>query len=138
MRPRARHAALSSDDAQARAAPLPRHRASPSPLVTSLLAKNGRRALVVTPAAGISVAAVSAAAGHATCRPSRVVVGQRVAVGQEVGREGSTGNSTGPHLHFEVHLGAYQNPIEPTGWLRDHGVAIAGCAPLTAPAEPAL
>ena len=40
-----------------------------------------------------------------------VVVGQRVAQGEEVGTVGSTGNSTGPHLHLEVRLrGAAVDP----------------------------
>jgi murein DD-endopeptidase MepM/ murein hydrolase activator NlpD len=61
-----------------------------------------------------------------------VKIGQQVAVGEQIGNEGSTGHSTGPHLHFEVHKGTYQNPIEPTAWLHEHGVDIAGCVPLTA------
>lgn len=41
-----------------------------------------------------------------------VRVGQRVAVGQRIGRIGSSGNSTGPHLHFEVHVrGAAVDPL---------------------------
>jgi murein DD-endopeptidase MepM/ murein hydrolase activator NlpD len=51
--------------------------------------------------------------------------GESVEAGEVIGYEGSTGDSTGPHLHFEVHQGAW-NRIDPAPWMRARGVDI-GC-----------
>ncbi|MEU2509051.1 transglycosylase family protein [Streptomyces sp. NPDC007863] len=51
--------------------------------------------------------------------------GQRVTGGQRIGRSGSTGNSSGPHLHFEVRTGpGYGSDIDPLAYLRARGVSI--------------
>ncbi|WP_416970736.1 transglycosylase family protein [Streptomyces sp. 4F14] len=51
--------------------------------------------------------------------------GQSVATGQRIGRSGSTGNSTGPHLHFEVRTGpGFGSDIDPVAYLRAGGVRI--------------
>ncbi|WP_226925475.1 M23 family metallopeptidase [Georgenia thermotolerans] len=49
-----------------------------------------------------------------------VTPGQQVAAGDVIGGVGSNGNSTGPHLHFEVHDAA-NNTMDPLPWLQQHG-----------------
>ncbi|MFI6079938.1 LysM peptidoglycan-binding domain-containing M23 family metallopeptidase [Streptomyces sp. NPDC051217] len=54
-----------------------------------------------------------------------VSAGQRVAGGDQIGLSGSTGNSTGPHLHFEIRTGpSYGSDVDPLAYLREHGVSI--------------
>jgi murein DD-endopeptidase MepM/ murein hydrolase activator NlpD len=55
-----------------------------------------------------------------------VHVGQHVTAGQPIALEGTTGDSTGPHLHFEVWNGMWSR-IEPASFLRAHGVKLNGC-----------
>lgn len=51
-----------------------------------------------------------------------VTTGDRVTAGQHVADIGSEGNSTGPHLHFEVRPGGWDSPaVDPDQWLTDHG-----------------
>lgn len=50
-----------------------------------------------------------------------VYAGQHVDVADPIGSVGSTGNSTGPHLHLEVRPGGGL-PIDPMDWLRATGL----------------
>jgi murein DD-endopeptidase MepM/ murein hydrolase activator NlpD len=46
-----------------------------------------------------------------------------VNTGDVIGRVGSTGNSSGPHLHVEVHPDG-DDAIDPLAWLRGKGLSI--------------
>lgn len=54
--------------------------------------------------------------GHMIFGSQTVGVGTEVTRGQLLGRVGSTGASTGPHLHFEIRPGG-GDAVEPLGWL---------------------
>ncbi len=52
-----------------------------------------------------------------------VHVGQKVRIGEVIGRVGSTGRSTGPHLHYETRVDG--DPVDPQKFLRA-GVRLGG------------
>ncbi len=52
-----------------------------------------------------------------------VTPGQPVRAGALLGYQGSTGNSTGVHLHFEVRLDGV--PVDPVPWLAERGVDLS-------------
>lgn len=57
-----------------------------------------------------------------------VAVGQRVAAGEILGLAGSSGHSSGPHLHFEVHVngdGSRTGAIDPVSFLHQIGAPLA-------------
>jgi murein DD-endopeptidase MepM/ murein hydrolase activator NlpD len=58
-----------------------------------------------------------------------VQVGQHVVAGQRIGRVGTSGNSSGPHLHFEVHLNNDRRSvgaIDPVPFMEKQGVPLGG------------
>lgn len=85
--------------------------------------------------------AVATAYAHSWEHGIHVTAGQTVRAGDHIGDVGSSGNSTGPHLHFEVRPGGGNHPaIDAEPWLDAQGAidldtpdtgAPAGCATAT-------
>lgn len=55
---------------------------------------------------------------YAHLEARHVSSGQSVSKGQQLGFMGNTGRSTGKHLHFEIHNGAWKNPVNPMNFLQ--------------------
>ncbi|GAA0480270.1 hypothetical protein Ade02nite_38440 [Paractinoplanes deccanensis] len=65
---------------------------------------------------------------HMVQRPF-VREGQEVTAGEIIGRVGSSGNSSGPHLHYEVHLNndrSSAGAIDPVQFMRQQGAMLGG------------
>ncbi|WP_346620080.1 M23 family metallopeptidase [Blastococcus montanus] len=54
-----------------------------------------------------------------------VSAGDVVTAGDQIAKVGNEGQSTGPHLHYEIHRGGMDGrPIDPAKWLGERGVGI--------------
>jgi len=65
---------------------------------------------------------------HLKARPF-VTVGRYVATGEVIGLSGSSGNSSGPHLHFEVHLNgdsSRRGAVDPVPFMNQAGAPLIG------------
>ncbi|HEX2704566.1 MAG TPA: peptidoglycan DD-metalloendopeptidase family protein, partial [Candidatus Lustribacter sp.] len=70
--------------------------------------------------------------GHLAGIDPKITVEATVWMGQKLGVEGSTGASTGSHLHFELHQDG--TPIDPVPFMLAHGAPLTGHA--VAPSKP--
>lgn len=79
--------------------------------------------------------------GHLLDGGIHVAAGQVVQAGDWIGDVGSTGRSTGPHLHLEIRPGGWgHDTVDPLDWLTGHGAqdappgaGPAGCVPASTP-----
>ncbi|TDT21631.1 peptidase M23-like protein [Streptomyces sp. BK208] len=54
-----------------------------------------------------------------------VKIGQVVKTGQSIAKSGNTGNSSGPHLHFEIRTTPnYGSAVDPVSFLKSKGVTV--------------
>ncbi|MFE7427920.1 MULTISPECIES: M23 family metallopeptidase [unclassified Streptomyces] len=54
-----------------------------------------------------------------------VYAGQKVTTGERIALSGNTGNSSGPHLHFEIrHTADYGSAVDPVSFLHQKGVGV--------------
>jgi murein DD-endopeptidase MepM/ murein hydrolase activator NlpD len=67
---------------------------------------------------------------HQMVRPY-VSIGQYVGAGQVIGASGSSGHSSGPHVHFEVHLNgdsSFFGAVDPVTFMNQVGASLVGSA----------
>ncbi|MGY1672448.1 M23 family metallopeptidase [Geodermatophilus sp. SYSU D00710] len=103
-----------------------------APIGTPVYAPDGGVVLQAGPASGFGQAVyVQHSDGRITLYGHvdtfTVSAGEVVGAGQQIATVGNKGQSTGPHLHFEVHEGGlYASRVNPVPWLEAHGVSLGG------------
>ena len=103
-----------------------------APIGTPVYAPEGGVVLEAGPASGFGLAvAVEHGDGSITLyghvNQMFVSAGEVVSAGQQIAEVGNRGQSTGPHLHFEVHTGGlYANRVNPVPWLESRGISLGG------------
>jgi murein DD-endopeptidase MepM/ murein hydrolase activator NlpD len=104
-----------------------------APIGTPVFTPEGGVVLAAGPASGFGLAVlVQHSNGTITLyghvNQMFVSPGQAVQAGQQIAEVGNRGQSTGPHLHFEVHDGGlYGSRVNPTSWLTARGISLDGC-----------
>ncbi|RBY83267.1 M23 family peptidase [Blastococcus sp. TF02A-30] len=104
-----------------------------APIGTPVFTPEGGVVLQAGPASGFGLAvAVQHGDGTITLyghvNQFFVTPGQAVAAGEQIAEVGNRGQSTGPHLHFEVHRGGlYADRTNPVPWLTQRGISLGGC-----------
>jgi murein DD-endopeptidase MepM/ murein hydrolase activator NlpD len=101
-----------------------------APLGTPILAATDGVVLRAGPATGFGNAVyIQDADGNVEIyghmRYYNVHAGDIVHAGDQIAKVGSEGQSTGPHLHFEIHKGSMTGrPTDPARWLADRGIRV--------------
>lgn len=89
--------------------------------------RNGRSGQIVIIRAEVDGATYDFWYGHMFTTGVHVTEGQQVKAGQPIAEIGNNGNSTGPHLHFEVH-DANDQTTDPYAFLQAHNAQPVGSA----------
>jgi hypothetical protein len=72
--------------------------------------------------------------GHLASIDPKIQSGATVTIGQQLGVEGSSGTSTGLHLHFQVEING--RPVDPVPFMADRGAPLNGTAVAPNPQTP--
>ncbi|MPV38839.1 peptidoglycan DD-metalloendopeptidase family protein [Georgenia subflava] len=83
--------------------------------------KDGRSSMLVILRHEIGGETVYSWHVHMYANGIKVTEGEQVRAGEVIAEVGNNGNSTGPHLHFELHLDEDGTTVDPLAWLEERG-----------------